>query len=165
MNLINEKDGALFFFNPSRTSFMRFSKSPRYLVPANNAPKSNEYTVLFDKCFGALPSTIILAIPSTIAVLPTPGSPTNNGLFLRRRLNTCKTCSITSARPINGSILPCRAFSLRLHNISFSSDCLACCCAISSSNSENACAAASGSTWFKSFILSDLSTLSDCGDP
>ena len=46
--------------------------------------------------------------------LPTPASPTNNGLFLRRRLNTCKVLSSSLFRPINGSILPFLASSLRL---------------------------------------------------
>ena len=37
---------------------------------------------------GTLPSAMRCARPSTIAVLPTPGSPTKIGLFLRRRLST-----------------------------------------------------------------------------
>ena len=46
---------------------------------------------------GTWPSKIALAMPSTIAVLPTPGSPTKMGLFLRRRASTWMARS-TSAR-------------------------------------------------------------------
>ena len=46
------------------------------------------------------------ARPSTMAVLPTPGSPISTGLFLVRRLSTCITRRISSSRPITGSSLP-----------------------------------------------------------
>ena len=51
--------------------------------------------------------------PSTIAVLPTPGSPTSTGLFLLRRARIETTRSISSSRPITGSSLPARARSVR----------------------------------------------------
>ena len=53
--------------------------------------------------------TIRCAIPSTIAVLPTPGSPISAGLFFVRRERISIVCSISSARPITGSSLPSRA--------------------------------------------------------
>ena len=56
---------------------------------------------------------ILRASPSTIAVLPTPGSPINTGLFLVRRDNTWITRLISSSRPITGSSLPLRASSVR----------------------------------------------------
>src|SRR6185437_9967501 len=46
--------------------------------------------------------------------LATPDSPTYSGLFLRRRHSTWMVRSTSSSRPINGSILPCSARSLRL---------------------------------------------------
>ena len=46
------------------------------------------------------------ARPSTIAVLPTPGSPTKSGLFLRRRQRTWIVRSSSRSRPMSGSILP-----------------------------------------------------------
>ena len=49
------------------------------------------------------------ARPSTIAVLPTPGSPISTGLFLVRRESTCIVRRISSSRPITGSSLPSRA--------------------------------------------------------
>ena len=58
------------------------------------------------KGFGALPLTINHAKPSAIEVLPTPGSPTKSGLFLRRRQRICAVRSISFSRPINGSVLP-----------------------------------------------------------
>ena len=51
--------------------------------------------------------------PSTIAVLPTPGSPTSTGLFLLRRARIETTRSISSSRPMTGSSLPARASSVR----------------------------------------------------
>ena len=53
------------------------------------------------------------ASPSTIAVLPTPGSPISTGLFLVRRLSTWIERRISSSRPITGSSLPARAASVR----------------------------------------------------
>ena len=50
------------------------------------------------------------ARPSAIAVLPTPASPTNSGLFFWRRQSTWMVRWISALRPISGSILP----SLRL---------------------------------------------------
>ena len=58
-------------------------------------------------------STIIWARPSTMAVLPTPGSPISTGLFFLRRDRICITRSISSARPMIGSSLPWRASSVR----------------------------------------------------
>ena len=49
------------------------------------------------------------ARPSTIAVLPTPGSPISTGLFLVRRDSTWMVRRISSSRPITGSSLPSRA--------------------------------------------------------
>ena len=58
--------------------------------------------------------TILRARPSAMAVLPTPGSPTSSGLFLVRRQRIWMQRSTSFMRPISGSTLPCRAFSLRL---------------------------------------------------
>ena len=64
------------------------SKSPRYLVPANKVPISKLYIIASFKISGISPFTIFLAKPSAIAVLPTPGSPTYNGLFFVLLHNT-----------------------------------------------------------------------------
>ncbi len=58
--------------------------------------------------------TIACAKPSTTAVLPTPGSPINTGLFFVRRERICITRSISGSRPITGSSLPSRAACVRL---------------------------------------------------
>ena len=55
-----------------------------------------------------------MAKPSTMAVLPTPGSPISTGLFLVRRLRTCMTRSISFSRPTSGSIFLSRASWVRL---------------------------------------------------
>ena len=70
--------------------------------------------ILLFRFSGTSPSTIFWAMPSEIAVLPTPGSPTRIGLFLVLLLNICRTLRISSSLPITGSSLPCAALSLRL---------------------------------------------------
>ena len=54
------------------------------------------------------------ARPSTIAVLPTPGSPSSTGLFFWRRERICMIRSISVERPITGSSLPSAASFVRL---------------------------------------------------
>ncbi len=48
-----------------------------------------------------------------MAVLPTPGSPTKIGLFLRRRASTWIVRSTSAARPMSGSMRPAAAFSTK----------------------------------------------------
>ena len=62
---------------------------------------------------GTSPETIRWARPSTIAVLPTPGSPISTGLFFVRRESTWITRRISSSRPITGSSLPSSAARVR----------------------------------------------------
>ena len=66
------------------------------------------------RILGTLPSTIFFAKPSANAVLPTPGSPTNNGLFLSLLHNICTVLFISFFLPIKGSIFPSFAFLFRL---------------------------------------------------
>ena len=91
------------------TALSRSSNSPRYFAPATSAPMSSATRRLFFSVSGTSPSTIRRASPSTIAVLPTPGSPMSTGLFFVRRESTCITRRISSSRPITGSSLPRRA--------------------------------------------------------
>ena len=67
---------------------------------------SKEYMVLSFTKSGTLFSTISLAMPSAIAVLPTPDSPTNSGLFLFLLARICITLSTSAFLPIRGSIFP-----------------------------------------------------------
>ncbi len=69
----------------SITFFKRSSNSPRYFVPATNDPISSIIKRFFAMSAGTSPATIFWAKPSAIAVLPTPGSPINTGLFFVRR--------------------------------------------------------------------------------
>ncbi len=96
-----------------RNAFRRSSNSPRYFAPATIPPRSIAITRLLRIASGTSPETIRRASPSTIAVLPTPGSPISTGLFLVRRDNTCITRRISLSRPITGSILPSRARAVR----------------------------------------------------
>ncbi len=96
-----------------RTAFRRSSNSPRYFEPASSAPMSSATTRRSRSESGTSPSTMRWARPSTIAVLPTPGSPISTGLFLVRRERTWITRRISSSRPITGSSLPSRAATVR----------------------------------------------------
>ena len=69
---------SLIFFN---TAFRRSSNSPLNFAPATSDARSSSYIILFWSPRGTSLSTIRLASPSTIAVLPTPGSPIRTGLF------------------------------------------------------------------------------------
>ena len=62
---------------------------------------------------GTSPETMRRASPSTMAVLPTPGSPMSTGLFFVRRESTWSTRRISWSRPITGSIFPARARAVR----------------------------------------------------
>jgi hypothetical protein len=92
------------------TIFNLSSNCPRYLVPAIKAPRSKEIIFLPMRVSGISPETIFWQRPSTIAVLPTPGSPIITGLFLILLPKTCNTLSISSSLPITGS----RRFSLAI---------------------------------------------------
>ena len=94
------------------TAFNRSSNSPRYFVPASNCAMSSDNTRFPFKVSGTSPFTMRCAKPSTIAVLPTPGSPINTGLFFVRRCRICIARRISSSRPITGSSLPCCARSV-----------------------------------------------------
>jgi hypothetical protein len=95
----------MFWFSTS--SFMialsRSSNCPRYLVPATISEMSSARIRLSARKCGTSPNTIFWASPSTIAVLPTPGSPISTALFLVRRHSTCCTRSTRSSRPTSGS--------------------------------------------------------------
>ncbi|CKV10348.1 Uncharacterised protein [Mycobacterium tuberculosis] len=101
------------FLMSSRTALSRSSNSPRYLEPATIEPRSSATMVLSRKLSGTSPATMRCARPSTIAVLPTPGSPISTGLFLVRRDSTCTTRRISLSRPMTGSSLPSRARAVR----------------------------------------------------
>ena len=96
------------------TFFMRSSNSPRYLEPATREAKSRVQTCLPRRMSGTLPEAMSWASPSTMAVLPTPGSPRMSGLFFWRRARTCMTRSISRSRPMTGSSLPSAATLVRL---------------------------------------------------
>ena len=97
----------------SITVFNRSSNSPRYFVPAIIPARSRETTRLSESVSGTSSLTIRCAMPSTIAVFPTPGSPRSAGLFFVRRERISIVWSISSARPITGSSFPSRASAVR----------------------------------------------------
>ena len=68
----------------SNTNLARSSNSPRYLVPATIFEILIETILLFKRVRATFLSTILCAIASTNAVLPTPGSPKIIGLFFLR---------------------------------------------------------------------------------
>ena len=101
------------FARSFKTAFKRSSNSPLYLAPAISAPRSNDRTFLLRSPSGTSPLTIRWAKPSTIAVLPTPGSPINTGLFLVLLCRTSMVRRISSSRPMTGSNLPFSALSVK----------------------------------------------------
>ena len=96
------------------TAFNRSSNSPLYLAPATKEPISKEYTVLDFRFSGTSLLIIRKAMPSAMAVLPTPGSPIKMGLFLVRLDKIWITRRISSSRPITGSNFPDSAYSFKL---------------------------------------------------
>ena len=101
------------FLTSSRVFLMRSSNSPRYLVPATMPLRSRERMRLSSRSSGTSPRTIFRARPSARAVLPTPGSPMRQGLFLVRRERIWIIRWISSSRPMTGSSLPARASAVR----------------------------------------------------
>ena len=94
------------------TLFNLSSNSPLNFAPAISNPRSRLRSRLFRNPLGTSAFTIRAASPSTIAVLPTPGSPIKTGLFFVRRQMTCIVLLISSSRPITGSSLPSIAASV-----------------------------------------------------
>ena len=93
------------FWTSLSTAFNLSSNSPLYLAPAINEPISNENITLSFNPSGTSPLTILCARPSTIAVLPTPGSPIKTGLFLVLLESILTVLLISSSLPITGSNL------------------------------------------------------------
>ena len=91
------------------TLFRRSSNSPRYLAPATREAMSRAISLVERSGAGTSPFTMRWARPSTMAVLPTPGSPIRTGLFLVRRHRTRMVRRISSSRPMTGSSLAARA--------------------------------------------------------
>ena len=104
-------------FGFSVSSFMialrRSSNCPRYFVPATINEMSSASIRLSPRKYGTSPQAIRCASPSTIAVLPTPGSPISTALFFVRRQRTCCTRSSSTRRPTSGSSRLFMAASVR----------------------------------------------------
>ena len=114
VEFVDEEDRVVGAASSSMIFLSRSSNSPRYLVPATSEPMSSVRTRLFSSVSGTSPLTMRCARPSTMAVLPTPGSPIRIGLFLVRRERIWMTRSISFSRPMTGSSLSRRAASVRL---------------------------------------------------
>mmetsp|Transcript_120504 Transcript_120504/g.336216 ORF Transcript_120504/g.336216 Transcript_120504/m.336216 type:complete len:288 (-) Transcript_120504:529-1392(-) len=99
------------------TSWMMFlsrsSNSPRYLVPERSMPRSSSTIRLPCSKSGTSPAAILIASPSAMAVLPTPGSPMSTGLFFCLRARIWIVLSISSSLPTSGSICPAAAALVR----------------------------------------------------
>ena len=70
-----------FFSSSFITAFILSSNCPLYLVPATKLARSNEIILLLYRTRETFFLIILIAKPSAIADLPTPGSPISNGLF------------------------------------------------------------------------------------
>ena len=100
-------------FSSWRTFLILSSNSPRYLEPATIPERSRVTTRFPAMVSGTFPATIIWASPSTTAVLPTPGSPMRQGLFLVLLLRIWITRLISWLLPITGSRRPSLARAVR----------------------------------------------------
>jgi hypothetical protein len=95
------------------TALIRSSNWPRYFVPATIMARSS--TTMRRSCSisGTSPSTIFWARPSTIAVLPTPASPSSTGLFFCGGRESAPRVRSRARGPMTGSSLLARANSVR----------------------------------------------------
>src|SRR5574337_794950 len=111
MNAIQQKGATLEVLNlPSMNGIE--DENLRRLIN-NLVVELYKYQAESERPSGTSPATIRCASPSTIAVLPVPGSPIRTGLFFVRRESTWITRRISSSRPITGSSLPLSAASVR----------------------------------------------------
>ena len=92
---------------------MRSSNCPRYFVPATTAVMSRFTTRLLNSIGEVWRWAIICASPSTMALLPTPGSPIRIGLFFLRRPKISITRWSSRSRPTTGSSFPSSAALVR----------------------------------------------------
>ena len=92
---------------------MRSSNCPRYFVPATTDARSSDRMRLLKSTCETLCSLMRMASPSTMADLPTPGSPISTGLFFFLRLRICDTRIISRSLPTTGSRPPWSASVVR----------------------------------------------------
>ena len=95
------------------TPCTRSSKAARSSVPPRRAPMLSSTMRLPASTAGSRPSAARIAIASTIAVLPTPASPTRTGLFRLLRASAWRTARISRPRPMIGPSSPLRASAVR----------------------------------------------------
>ena len=91
----------------------RSSNCPRYFVPATTLARSSTTRRFFQRVRLMRWPTMRCARPSTMALLPTPGSPMRMGLFFLRRFSICARRSISFSRPTTGSSSPSAAICVR----------------------------------------------------
>ena len=102
------------FSSSSRSkAWMRSSNCPRYFVPATIDVMSRRSMRLLKSRGEVWRWAISCASPSTIALLPTPGSPIRIGLFFLRRHKISVTRFISFSLPTTGSSLPSAAALVR----------------------------------------------------
>ena len=95
------------------------SNSPLYFEPATVLVKSRINILLSSIVSGTSPASILCAIASIIAVLPTPGSPIRHGLFFVLLLKTWITLWISVSLPTTGSnLFSCASLVKSLPNCS-----------------------------------------------
>jgi hypothetical protein len=110
VDLVDEDDRVLFLREPVENLLHALLEVAAVARARHERTQIERVDVAVLSTSGTSPSWMRSASPSASAVLPTPGSPTSSGLFLRRRQSTCTIRSISAARPISGSMSPCAAF-------------------------------------------------------
>ena len=102
-----------FFSNSFIKAFIRSSNCPLYFVPATKLARSRDTILLSKRIRDTFRLTTLIANPSAIADLPTPGSPISMGLFFFLLLKIWETRSISLCRPTTGSNFPVSAKKVR----------------------------------------------------
>mmetsp|Transcript_28525 Transcript_28525/g.62764 ORF Transcript_28525/g.62764 Transcript_28525/m.62764 type:complete len:248 (-) Transcript_28525:831-1574(-) len=98
----------------SSTDLRRSSNSPRMVAPATSAPRSRPTSLHGGFMLsGTSPSIIRCAMPSAMAVFPTPGSPISTGLFLVLLDKIWIALLISSSLPMTGSNFPSLALAVK----------------------------------------------------
>src|SRR5271157_3687773 len=103
MEFVDEDHGVLRLHQFLHDGLQPLFELPTVFRAATIKERSSARILLSAKNEGTSPSAIRCAKPSTIAVLPTPGSPIKTGLFLVRRQRIWTTRSNSPSRPTSGS--------------------------------------------------------------
>ena len=109
---IDEHDGVRFSISSFMIVFSRSSNCPRYFVPQRSVKVQRQHPLVRQET-RHLAISNLLSKPSTIAVLPTPGSPISTGLFFVRHRIWMTRSTSASRQPTDQAADPSQTASGR----------------------------------------------------